>query len=119
MMCENFAGVLQQLSSACLECSFIFIRFTDGYLPVPALQIECGEPAGTVKGVQQVIDAGQWVHILNGGHIKLLDIDTEAQPAVFLPHHNHRGCPKTVGGANSTILQHFLYLFSLLEFCCW
>ena len=56
----------------------MFILFVDGHLPVPTLEIQSGEPTGAVKGVNEVINAGQGVCILNCGRIKLSKINTSS-----------------------------------------
>ena len=52
--------------------------------------------------------------ILNGGLVKLSKVNTEAQLAILLLHHDYGGCPRIVRGADNATLWHLLYLLGLL-----
>ena len=47
-----------QLSTAGTKRGLCFITFSDGHLPVPALEVEGGEPLSPMESVEKVIYPG-------------------------------------------------------------
>ena len=47
-----------QLSAAGLKRGLCFITFSDGHLPVPALEVEGGEPSSPMESVEEVVYPG-------------------------------------------------------------
>ena len=76
------------LAAAGTEGRLLLILFLDGDLPVPAFQIEGGEPAGPVQSVEEVVDARNGVSVFHGSRVELPEVDTEPQAAVLLFHHD-------------------------------
>ena len=93
----------------------MLIRLVDGNLPVPTLEVQGGELAGAMKGVEQVINVRQRMRIFDSDRIQLPEVDTEAQLTTFLLHHNHRRSIGTAGGTNNTAVHHLL----TIGFCQW
>ena len=46
-----------QLATAFLKCHLRIVHFANGHLPAPAHQFERGEPADTMEGVEEVVNA--------------------------------------------------------------
>ena len=49
---------LVQLPTAGTKRGLCFITFSDGHLPVPALEVEGGEPSSPMESVEEVIYLG-------------------------------------------------------------
>ena len=79
----------KKLAAACTEGSLLLILILYGDLPVPAFQVEIGEPASTMQSVEEVVDVGNGVSVLYGGHIELPEVDTEPETTVLLFHHDY------------------------------
>ena len=67
----------------------MLICFADGHLPVPTLKIQSGEPTRAMKSVEEVVNAGQGVHVFDHGRVELPKVNIEAQLAILLSHHDH------------------------------
>ena len=80
---------LKKLAAACTEGSLLPILLLYGDLPVPTFQVKGGEPASTMQGIEEVVDAGNGVGVLDGGHIELPEIDSEPETPVLLFHHDY------------------------------
>ena len=80
---------LKKLATACMEGSLLLILPLYGDLPVPAFQVESGEPASTMQSVEEVVDAGNGVSVLYGGRIELPEVDAEPETTVLLFHHDY------------------------------
>ena len=76
------------MAAAGTEGCLLLILFLDGDLPLPAFQVEGGEPAGPVQSVEEFVDARDGVSVFHGGRVELPEVDTELQAAVLLFHHN-------------------------------
>ena len=80
---------LKKLAAACTEGSLLLILLLYGDLPVPAFQVEGGEPASTMQSVEEVVDAGDGVGFLDGGCIELPEVDAKPETTVLLFHHDY------------------------------
>ena len=80
---------LEKLAAACTEGSLLFILLLFGDLPIPAFQVEGGEPASTMQSVEEVVDAGNEVGVLDCGCIELPEVDAEPETAVLVFHHDY------------------------------
>ena len=49
---------LVQLPTAGTKRGLCFITFSDGHLPVPALEVEGGEPSSPMESVEEVVYPG-------------------------------------------------------------
>ena len=67
-----------------------------------------------MRSVEEIVDAGNGVSVLNCGCIKLPKVDTEPETTVPL-HHNHWRSPGTVGGTDDTAGEHLLHLCHLFS----
>ena len=63
-----------------------------------------------MESIQEVINPGQRVCILDGSCIQLTKFYAEPQTTIFLPHHNYWRGPWAVRGPNDVAGQHLLYL---------
>ena len=63
-----------------------------------------------MESIQEVINPGQRVSILDGSCIELTEVNTETQTTVFLPHHHHWRGPWAVRESNDIARQHLLNL---------
>ena len=79
----------EKLAAACKEGSLLFILLLHGDLPIPAFQVEGGEPASTMQSVEEVVDAGNGVGVLDCCCIELPKVDAEPETTVFLFHHDY------------------------------
>ena len=68
---------LKELTTAGAEGRLLFISFLNRNLPIPALEIKSGEPAGSVECVEEVIDARNGMHVLHGCCVELPEVYTE------------------------------------------
>ena len=80
---------LEQLAAARTEGSLLFILLLYRDLPIPAFKVEGGEPASTMQSVEEIVDAGNGVGVLNYGCIKLPKVDSKLETTVLLLHHSH------------------------------
>ena len=72
-----------------------------------------------MQSVEEVVDAGNVVGVLHGGHIELPEVNTEPEAAVLLFHHDDWRSPGTVGGTDDAARQHLLDLGHLLSANGW
>ena len=79
----------EKLAAACAEGSLFFILLLCEDFPIPAFQVEGGEPASTMQSVEEVVDAGNGVGVLNCGCIELPKVDEEPETTVLLFHHDY------------------------------
>ena len=79
----------KKLAAAYMEGRRLLILLLYGDLPVPAFQVEGGEPASTMQRVEEVVDAGNGVSVLYGGRIELPEVDAEPETTVLLFHHDY------------------------------
>ena len=79
----------KQLAAARTEGSLLFILLLYGDLPIPAFKVEGGEPASTMQSVEEVVDVGNGVGVLNCGCIELPKVDAEPETTVLLYHHDY------------------------------
>ena len=80
---------LKKLATACTEGSLLLILLLYGDLPVPAFQVEGGEPASTMQSIEEVVDAENGVGVLDGGCVELPEVDAEPETTVLLFHHDY------------------------------
>ena len=71
-----------------------------------------------MESIQEVINPGQRVSILDGSCIELTEVNTETQTTVFLPHHHHWRGPWAVRGSDDIVRQHLLNLCHFLPANC-
>ena len=76
------------MAAAGTEGRLFLILFLDRDLPVPAFQVEGGEPAGPKQSVEEIVDARDGVSVFHGGRVELPEVDTEPQAAVLLFHYD-------------------------------
>ena len=79
----------KKLGAARPEGRLFLILLLYGDLPVPAFQVEVGEPASTMQSVEEVIDAENGVSVLSGGRIEPPEVDAEPETTVLLFHHDY------------------------------
>ena len=79
----------EQLAAACTEGSLLFVLLLYGDLPIPAFQVEGGEPASTMQSFEEVVDARNEVGVLNCGCIELPKVNAEPETTVLLFHHDY------------------------------
>ena len=79
---------LEKLAAAGMEGSLLLILLLYGDLPIPVLQVEGGEPASTMQGVEEVVDVGNGVGVLDCSCIELPEVKAEPETTVFLFHHD-------------------------------
>ena len=60
MRCKDRNDLVKfvQLSTAGTKHGLCFITFSDGHLPVPALEVEGGEPSSSMESVEEVVYPG-------------------------------------------------------------
>ena len=63
-----------------------------------------------MESVQEIVDPGQRVSILDGSCVELTEVNTEPQTTVLFPYHHHWRGPWAVRGMDDIIGQHLLYL---------
>ena len=86
----------------------MFIRFVQGDLPIPRLQVDGGKEFRTTKGTVNVIDQWKRILILHETLIKAPEILTKAKQTVFLfDKHNRRGDIGD-GWFDDTISEHWI-----------
>ena len=78
---------LEKLAAAGTEGSLLLILLLYGDLPIPAFQVEGGEPGSTMQGIGEVFDAGNGVGVFDCSCIELPEVNTEPETTVFLFHH--------------------------------
>ena len=71
-----------------------------------------------MESVQEIVDPGQGVSILDGSCVKLTEVNAEAQTTVLFPYHHHWRGPWAVQGTDDITRQHLLYLCHLLPTNC-
>ena len=101
---------LKQLSAAGSKRGLSFVLFRDRHLPVSTFKVQSREPFGPMESIQEVINPGQRVSILDGSCIELTKVHTETQTTVLLPYHHHWRGPWAVRGSNDIARQHLLNL---------
>ena len=101
---------LKQLPAAGSKRSFLFVLLCYRHLPISTLQVQSREPFRPVESIQEVINPGQGVCILDGSCIQLTKVYAEPQTTIFLPHHNYWRGPWAVRGPNDVAGQHLLHL---------
>ena len=99
---KRYLVKLKKLAAAGMEGSLLLILLLYGDLPVPAFQVEGGEPASTMQSVEEVIEAGNGVGVLDVGCIELPEVDAETETTVLIFHHDYWWSPGTVGGTDDT-----------------
>ena len=72
-----------------------------------------------MQSVEEVVDAGNGMSVLDGGRIELPEVDTEPEAAVLLFHHDDWRSPGTVAGMDDAARQHLLDLDHLLSAKGW
>ena len=79
----------EQLVTTCTEGSLLFILLLYGDVPIPTFKVEGGEPASTMQSVEEVVDVGNGMAVLNCGCIELPKVDTELETTVLLFHYDY------------------------------
>ena len=108
----------EQLSTARSKCGLRFVLFGDRHLPVSTFKVQSREPFSPMESIQEVINPGQKVSILDGSCIELTEVNTETQTTVLFPHYHHWGGPWAVRGTDDITRQHLLDLCHLLPENC-
>ena len=109
---------LKQLSTASSKRGLSFVLFRDRHLPVSTFKVQSREPFSPMECIQEVINPGQRVSILDGNCIELTEVNTETQTTVFLPYHHHWRGPGAVRGSDDIARQHLLNLYHLFPANC-
>ena len=63
-----------------------------------------------MESVQEIVNPGQRVSILDGSCVKLTEVNAETQTTVLFPYHHHWRGPSAVRGMDDIIGQHLLHL---------
>ena len=100
----NSCPLLVRNAVLALSCSEI------GTCQYPLLRSQSREPFSPMESIQEVVNPGQRVSILDGSYIELTEVNTETQTTVFLPNHHHWRGPWAVRGSNDIARQHLLNL---------
>ena len=108
----------EQLSTARTKRGLSLVLFCDRHLPVPTFEVQGGEPFSPMESVQEIIDPGQRVSILDGSCVELTEVNTEPQTTVLFPYHHHWRGPWAVRGMDDVIGQNLLHLRHLLPANC-
>ena len=108
----------EQLSTARTKRGLSLVLFCDRHLPVPTFEVQSREPLSPMESIQEVIDPGQWVSILDGSCVELTEVNTEPQTTVLFPYHHYWRGPWAVRGTDDVARQHLLYLRHLLPANC-
>src|ERR1041385_7698828 len=106
---EGHHSVLEQ-TIACREGCLGDVRLTDLQLVVSGPQINLGEDSGSVQLVEQILDLGERILVLDGYFVQLTVVHTHAYGAVSLVHKENWRTP----GSNQSLLEHVIQL--LLQF---
>ena len=109
---------LEQLSTARSKRGLSLVLFCDRHLPVPTLEVQSREPFSPMESIQEIIDPGQVVSILDGSCVELTEVNTKAQTTVLFPHHHHWRGLWTVRGTDDVARQHLLHLRHLFPTNC-
>ena len=108
----------EQLSTARSKRGLSLVLLCDRHLPVPTLEVQGREPFSPMESVQEIIDPGPGVSILDGSCIELMEVNTKPQTTVLFPYHHHWRGPWTVRGTDDITRQHLLHLCHLFPANC-
>ena len=76
------------MAAAGAEGRLLLAPFWDRDLPISALEIKSGKPAGPMECVEEVVDARNGMRVFPGRRIELPEFHTEPQAAVLFLHHD-------------------------------
>ena len=108
----------EQLSTARTKRSLSLVLLCYRHLPVATFEVQGGEPLSAMESVQEIIDPGQRVSILDGSCVELREVNTEPQTTVLFPYHHHWRGPWAVRGTDDVAGQHLLHLRHLFPVNC-
>ena len=74
---KGYLDKLKELATAGAEGCLLLVSFLNRNLPISALEVKSGEPAGSVECVKEVIDVRNGMLVLYGCHIELPEVYTE------------------------------------------
>ena len=87
MSLEKVAGALQrskgtwlnseELTTAGAEGRLLFVSFLNRNLPISAIEVKSGEPAGSMECVEEVVNARNGMRVLHGCCVELPEVYTE------------------------------------------
>ena len=72
-----------------------------------------------MQGVEEVVDVGNGVGILDCSCVELPEVNAEPETTVFLFHHDDRRGPGAVRGTDDASRKHLLYLRHLFSANGW
>ena len=114
---DDLVKLIQQ-TAASPKGGLCLVLLRDGHLPIPALEVQGGEPLSSMEWVEEVIYPRQRVSIFDGSYVELTEVYAKAQATVFFSHHYYRRSPRTVRGADDVAGKHLLNLCHLLPSNC-
>ena len=74
---KGYLVELEELTTAGAEGRFLFVSFLNRNLPISALEVKSGEPAGSVECVKEIVDARNGMRVLHGCCVELPEVYTE------------------------------------------
>ena len=74
---KGYLVKLKELTTAGAEGCLLFVSFLNRNLLISALEVKSGEPAGSVKCVEEVVDARNEICVLHGCCVELPEVYTE------------------------------------------
>jgi len=101
------------------ECCLVLGIRTEGYLPVPAEQIQITEVLGSREGIQRLIYPWERVGVLDDNAVESAVVYTEHPATILLLDQNDRRALRTVGRLNQVPVEKTLHLSAHLLLLFW
>ena len=73
-----------------MEGRLLLVPLLDRDLPISALEIKSGKPAGPIECVEEVVDARNGMSVFYCRRVELPEVHTEPQAAILFLHHDDR-----------------------------
>ena len=74
---KGYLVKLEELTTAGAEGRLLFVSFLNRNLPISALEVKNGEPAGSMECVEEVVNARNGMRVLHGCCVELPEVYTE------------------------------------------
>ena len=87
------------------ECCFVLIALLDPDIVVSPPHVKFGEELGVLGGVNELLNQGKWVLVLDCPLIEASVILDRAQGAILLLNKEERGCHRGLGWSDAAVLQ--------------
>jgi len=92
------------------ECCLVLSIRTEGYLPVPAKQIQSTEVLATRESIQRLVYPGKRVSVLNGYAVESAVVYSEPPATILLLGQDYWRAPRTVGRLDQIPVEKILHL---------